>query len=849
MILIEQVKQFYPAGISANASFLKNILKEYVQLLLFAVVLMAVAHYGGVARADVVTDLNVFSMAQQGSGSYGWTVGVTGTEASVSSSAVSAWRRALSAQETSDGGVRFPCLFRESGANRLFWDRPISLDLSEVHVLELELSCPRPDVVRTIGVYLKSGQGWYLWIVPLGEGVRHTLSFQVKKAAVEGRPAGWSRISGLRISFTSAAELDTNVDLYSLRARICDVALVEGSLSAPDASERNAARSAARRTGRWLDELGITYALLCDEDVATGRLARSRVAVLPYNPFPPESEIARLDAFARQGGRLMVFYSSSPSLARLMGVKLGEYTPESRPEQWSSFRFTADAPAHLPSVVFQDSRNIWPVTPLGRESRVIAHWRGAGEGDGQDPALVQTDRGFWMTHILLDGDDENKKRMLAGLLGYLDLSTWRAAAQSAMMGAGRVGGYGSFHGALVGLTRRAAGSRDEAAVSRLLTDGRRRFDDMSDAWMARRFPNVLDSAAALRQTMLEAYARVQRPVKGEFRGVWNHSGLGLYPGDWGRTCRLLADSGIGAVFPNVLWPGAAHCRSGVVPGSHIFKTYGDQLELCVEAARKSGIEVHAWKVCWNLGNNGSDEWVKSLEKEGRLQRSVKGTTLNWLCPSHPENVALELKAVADLVRRHKVHGVHLDYVRYPDSASCYCEGCRLRFERDIGKHVSGWPASAATGRFREEFSKWRARQITDFVRRVRSEMRQINPGVKLSVAVYSTYPVCARSVGQDWGLWLREGLVDFVVPMNYAQDMASFNEMLTRQAALPGSKDRIYTGIGVTASESRLAADQVIDQVAMARRLGLRGFVLFDLNPTLEQNILPVLRLGTTRKE
>ncbi len=799
-------------------------------------------------RADTVRDLDVFSIRARGSGGSFWTGGATGTETSVSSPGGRS-TRAPAVLDAGGTGVRFPCQFNQSGLSRMFWDREVSLDLSDYHVLELEVACPRPDVVRTIGVYLKSGAGWRLWIVPLGKGARHTLSFQIKRAAVEGRPAGWNRISGLRISFTSALDLDTHVDLYSLRARICDVALVEGSLSAPDASERSAARSASRRTGRWLDELGISYALMCDEDVAAGGLARSRVAVLPYNPSPPESVIARLDAFARRGGRLMVFYSSSPGLAKLMGVELGDYTPESSPGQWSSFRFTADAPEHLPAAVFQDSRNIRPVRPLGRESRVIAHWRGAGGNAGRDPAWVQTGRGFWMTHILLDGDDENKKRMLAGLLGFLDPSTWRAAARSAMMGAGRVGGYGSFHGALVGLSRRAAGSRDEAAVSRLLADGRRLFGDISDAWMARQFPDVLDSAAALRRTMLDAYARVQRPMKGEFRGVWNHSGLGLYPGDWDRTCRLLAESGIGAVFPNVLWPGAAHYRSGVVPGSHIFKTYGDQIESCVEAARKSGVEVHAWKVCWNLGNNGSRAWIKSLEKEGRLQRSVKGITLDWLCPSHPENVTMEVEAVADLVRRYKINGVHLDYVRYPDSASCYCEGCRLRFERDIGKSVSGWPASAATGRFREEFRKWRTGQITDFVRRVRSETRRINPDVKLSAAVYSTYPVCARSVGQDWGFWLREGLVDFVVPMNYAQDMASFNEMLTRQAALPGSKDRIYTGIGVTTSESRLAADQVIDQIAMARRLGLRGFVLFDLNPTLEQNILPVLRLGATRPD
>ena len=33
MISIAQIKNFYPAAVSGNASFLKHILKEYVQLL------------------------------------------------------------------------------------------------------------------------------------------------------------------------------------------------------------------------------------------------------------------------------------------------------------------------------------------------------------------------------------------------------------------------------------------------------------------------------------------------------------------------------------------------------------------------------------------------------------------------------------------------------------------------------------------------------------------------------------------------------------------------------------------------------------------------------------------------
>ena len=58
------------------------------------------------------------------------------------------------------------------------------------------------------------------------------------------------------------------------------------------------------------------------------------------------------------------------------------------------------------------------------------------------------------------------------------------------------------------------------------------------------------------------------------------------------------------------------------------------------------------------------------------------------------------------------------------------------------------------------------------------------------------------------------------------------------------SPQRTIVGLGVTANESRLDARQVIDQINLARRRGFAGAALFDLDTTLEKQILPFLRLG-----
>ncbi|MFC1461785.1 family 10 glycosylhydrolase, partial [Verrucomicrobiota bacterium] len=190
-----------------------------------------------------------------------------------------------------------------------------------------------------------------------------------------------------------------------------------------------------------------------------------------------------------------------------------------------------------------------------------------------------------------------------------------------------------------------------------------------------------------------------------------------------------------------------------------------------------------------------------------------------------------------------------DYVRYPDVHACFCSGCRKRFEKSLGRRVHKWPESVVTGKLRGQYTSWRCDRITDFVRSVRKRVRGIRPDVKISAAVYQTYPACKDSVGQDWGRWLEQGLVDFVCPMDYVSDAASFRDMVRWQLAMPGSKGRLFPGIGVTSSKSRLAPDQIIDQINTAREAGAGGFVLFDLNRVLEKDVLPVLNLGVTRKD
>ena len=619
------------------------------------------------------------------------------------------------------------------------------------------------------------------------------------------------------------------------------VAVVRATSSAPNDAERTYSGKIATRLADWLKESGLPVTAASDDDVVAGRLNAARLAILAYNPDPGFREMMALRRFVGHGGKLIVFYSSSTSLASLMGLQMGPIRAATAPGQWAAFRFLASAPEGCPTRITQESRIMRPVFPASPSARVIASWESATGKLLQDPAWLGSDRGFWMTHILLEGDVATKKQMLVAMLGSYDPALWQAAAGHAVRTSGTMG---RFHDTSEAVRRLGALSGD-ARVQPLLVQAESLQEDMLRSFRSGDYPRTLGTGHLLEAALTEAYARSKVPRASEFRGVWNRSGLGLYPGNWDETCAVLARNGFTAVFPNVQKPASAMYRNRLIPENSLVAQVGDQLTAAVEAGQRRHIDVHAWVILWNVEGEPESQ-LAAWRKAGRLQVSASGAPLDWLCPSNPENRAYELNAIRDVATRYGVAGIHLDFVRYKSGDYCYCRGCRERFARDTGLTPRRWPADARTGPLATAYRDWRRSRITTFVAAARDTVHRVNPALKLSAAVYPGYPGCRDSIAQDWGEWLRGGLLDFACPMNYSEEGEKSIEWYRKQTAYPGVRGRLYPGIGVTAAESRLSAADTIDQIAALRREGAGGFVLFELNRTVEKDILPYLRMGLT---
>ncbi len=270
------------------------------------------------------------------------------------------------------------------------------------------------------------------------------------------------------------------------------------------------------------------------------------------------------------------------------------------------------------------------------------------------------------------------------------------------------------------------------------------------------------------------------------------------------------------------------------------------MQQCIDAAHAQGLEVHVWKVNWNL-ERAPQDFIDAMRAAERTQVSAYGAPKDWLCPSHPDNHALERDSMLEVLDGYPIEGLHFDYIRYPGPDYCYCNGCRTRFENETGHTVTHWPADVrAGGPLEDPFLDWRRLQITELVEAVYHAAKARDPEVKLSAAVYGDYDNAFGSVGQDWVDWIDRGIIDALFPMDTTRDLDEFRQLVSEQLAYAAGRIPIYPGIGVRNDRTQLSPDEVIAQILATRDAGTGGYILFQLDKDLALDTLPVLGLGTT---
>lgn len=754
---------------------------------------------------------------------------------------------------TLDGrkALRLPCNFAGTTHERASWDRKVKPDLVPCQGIQFKVFCKNPAPISQFSVYFQSGGGWYsTGFFPEVAGWS-TITINKASTRSEGTPAGWGNIETIRISAWRGKNEDTELLLSDLRMTgvlgvDASVAVVRGeSLARGRSGEAKSADQFAESVTQNLAALGIGCSMISDLDLTAERLAKAKLVILPHNPGMPDSATDELIKFVSRGGKLLVFYCLPAKLRPVVKIEGGAHTKASHPGQFSAIRFADGALPGAPALVGQRSWNINSAKAVPGASRVLAEWLDdKGQPTGH-AAVIASDNCMMMTHVLMNDDAVNKRRMLLAMVGHLEPDLWWQTTNAGIARIGQIGGCKNFDEAAALITKTAKGNRKAKAA---LEAARKLRNEAVALGVKEKYVEASEKAGAATQRLDEAFCMAQQPLKGEFRAFWCHSAFGVEGMEWDEAIKRLADNGFTAIVPNMLWGGVAFYDSKTLPVARDIAEKGDQITKCLAACKKYGIQIHVWKVNWNTGHRVPKEFLEKMRSEGRLQMSSKGKEEPWLCPSHPENQKLEVASMVEVARDYDVDGIHFDYIRYPDGDHCFCAGCRERFAKAAGVEIKDWPKDAlGKGPLRQQWLEWRRGNITAVVKAVSEQARAAKPKIKISAAVFRNWATDRDGVGQDWKLWCDKGWLDFVCPMDYTESDRQFDSWIALQKDWVG-KTPVYPGIGVSSSGSRLGADRTIGQIAITRRHDTKGFIIFNYGVTEAKDLVPMLGLGITAR-
>ena len=603
--------------------------------------------------------------------------------------------------------------------------------------------------------------------------------------------------------------------------------------------------SLTARVESLLGEVGVPCDRVDDADFAKGVLAPYAVVVLPYNR-PDAAAAQALRQFASRGGKIIAFYTTgSPAVYELLGLEQGDLKRPTFDGQFERIRFTAEARRGwpvLPEAMTQNSWNVFGVKPRIGTS-VIAYWEGGGRRTLA--AATRNETGVYVTHILTDGDRSAKARFLLSCVSAYRPDLWQTVLRAGLAQAKQKLGVAESrwqeNRGAIRASRREELARRLGQVKERLTslEGTLAIGETDQAACLSAFNSIAPLKVEIRQVCFEMVPSRDH----EIRGIWFFRNAKT---DWDSVMQNLRKHGLNCIFVRVSRAGSAVYRSDVIPqAAWALGLDRDEVAAGVESAHRHGIEFHAWHVCFHAGSAPKD-YLARLKREDRVVRDPNGKQSYWLNPGDPRNIDYECRAVAELVGKYDVDGIHLDYVRYPDAPHHnfdYGPVSRREFEKATGVTVASWPVGVISGGHKLAYEDWERRNIDGLVQRIYRETKRTKPWVQMSAAVWQRHRKYRTIIKQDWPLWVEQRWLDFVVPMDYVRSSDVLKDRLAKQVALAGGRVPIAAGIG---SWNLATCEDLVEQIQVTRQTGADGFVLFSYNAGSLPAQLEALRRGAT---
>ena len=125
----------------------------------------------------------------------------------------------------------------------------------------------------------------------------------------------------------------------------------------------------------------------------------------------------------------------------------------------------------------------------------------------------------------------------------------------------------------------------------------------------------------------------------------------------------------------------------------------------------------------------------------------------------------------------------------------------------------------------QKWDDWRRQQVTALVREISEKVRKISPEIEVSCTIVPSVERTHLVTFQDWTKWLREGLADFVVAMNYTDDLKLL-QLNSSSLLIHGLEKKIYMGVGAYLLKDD--PEMLEDQIDYLLNISPGGIVIFS---------------------
>src|SRR3954468_15952458 len=300
-------------------------------------------------------------------------------------------------------------------------------------------------------------------------------------------------------------------------------------------------------------------------------------------------------------------------------------------------------------------------------------------------------------------------------------------------------------------------------------------------------------------------------TQGQFRAYWVDAfGDGMYtPGQIDDVIAATKAINANAIVAQVVRRGDCFCNRAALARTEqagVDAAPFDPLQTLIDKAHAQGIQVHAWVIATAIwrgdvrpadpthvfnqhgsGASGDANWL--MKRSDGLQQ----VNTDWLIdPGHPDAAQWIVDMATSIVRNYQVDGINLDRIRYPDN--------------NLGTNVPSWGYNpTAVARFQQEsgrtdvpvnsdpqWTQWRRDQITNIVRKIYVQSFAIRPSVRISAdtITYGYGPQHGSGfngtrtyaeVLQDWNSWMREGILDTNILMNYKRQLTVNQDLMFQE--------------------------------------------------------------------